>query len=91
MRPILYTYEHLCEKYGKKLIDHLETYEYWQLETKGTIYFAGKEFPLKEWVAIKKKEAKPFANYDYEDDDYTFKEWVNIQAELDMDSYWEMR
>lgn len=83
MRQELFSYEQLCEKYGKEVIDPLDTFIYWQLQYKGNIYFLGKEYTFEEYLEITKKTAAPFAGYDYEDDQYTFNQWYQHQSELE--------
>lgn len=83
MRTEIYSYEQLCQMYGQDIIDPLETYEYWQLQTTGQILFQGTPYDLPEWLAITKNKAAPFAGYDYQDDAFTFGQWMQHQAELD--------
>jgi c-di-GMP-related signal transduction protein len=54
MRTEIYSYEQLCQMYGQHIIDPLETYEYWQLQTTGQILFQGTPYDLPEWLAIKR-------------------------------------
>lgn len=83
MRKELYTYEQLCKKYGKEVIDPLDTFIYWQLQYKGSIHFLGKDYPFEEYLQVVNKKAAPFAGYDYEDDSFTFNQWYQYQAELE--------
>ena len=82
MRTEIYSYEQLCLMYGKEMIDQLESYEYWQLQTTGQILFQGTPYSLPEWLAISKSKAAPFAGYDYQDDAFTFAQWMQNQGEL---------
>jgi hypothetical protein len=90
MRKELFSYEQLCDKYGKEIIDPLESYEYWQLQTTGVVMFQNKPYDLIEWLEITKKKAAPFAGYDYEDDAFTFAQWMQHQAEVEYNTVCEM-
>lgn len=79
----LHTYEQLCEKYGKAIIDPLDSFIYWQLQYKGVIHFLGKEYSFDEYLLVANKVAAPFAGYDYEDDAFTFAQWYQHEAELE--------
>ena len=83
MRQELFSYEQLCEKYGKEIIDPLDTFIYWQLQYKGNITFLGKEYTFEEYLEVINKKAAPFAGYDYEDDSFAFNQWYQHQAELE--------
>jgi hypothetical protein len=79
----LHTYEQLCERYGKEIIDPLDSFIYWQLQYKGNIHYLGKDYSFEEYLEVVNKSASPRAGYDYEDDDYTFQQWYQHQAEIE--------
>ena len=81
MEKELFTYEELCKKYGKEVIDPLDTYVYWQLQYKGSIHFLGKDYSFEEYLQVVNKKSAPFAGYDYEDDEFTFNQWYQSQSE----------
>jgi len=82
MENLLHTYENLCLTYGKETIDHLDSFVYWQIEHNGNINVNNKLVSVEDYFKFYHKKPQLFAGYDYEDDDFTFGQWMQHQAEL---------
>lgn len=83
MQKELNTYSDLCTKYGKETIDHLDTFIYWQMQYKDRVNVNNTLVSVDDYFKFYHKKPKLFAGYDYEDDAFTFGQWMQHQAELE--------
>jgi hypothetical protein len=83
MENVMYTYDDLCIKYGENTIKHLDNYIYWQIQYKGRVNVNNQLISVDDYFKFYHKKPKLFAGYDYEDDAFTFGQWVQHQAELE--------
>jgi hypothetical protein len=83
MQKEIYTYEQLCQSYGKETIENLDSFIYWQMQYKGNVNVYNNIVSLDDYFKFYNKKPKLFAGYDYEDDAFTFAQWAKHQSELE--------
>lgn len=83
MQKELHNYTELCNKYGKETIDALDSFIYWQIQYKNQVNVNNTLVSVDDYFKFYNKKPKLFAGYDYEDDDFTFGQWMQHQAELE--------
>jgi hypothetical protein len=83
MENQFYTYEQLCQTYGAETIEKLDSFIYWQMQQKGNVNVQNQIVSVDDYFKFYNKKPKLFAGYDYEDDAFTFGQWMQHQAELE--------
>lgn len=91
MKKELHTYDELCAKYGTEVIDNLDSYIYYQIQYNGNVNVKNKSIPVDEYMKFYNKKPVLFAGYDYEDDSYTFGQWMQHQAEIEYNRMAEIK
>jgi hypothetical protein len=83
MTKELHTYTELCTKYGTETIDALDSFIYWQIQYKGRVNVNNTLVSVDDYFKFYNKKPTLFAGYDYEDDAFTFGQWMQHQAEIE--------
>jgi hypothetical protein len=83
MTKELHTYTELCTKYGTETIDALDTFIYWQIQHKGRVNVNNTLVSVEDYFKFYNRKPTLFVGYDYEDDAFTFGQWMQHQAEIE--------
>lgn len=90
MQKELNSYQDLCQKYGTETIDYLDSFIYWQIQYKNEVIVNNNIVSVEDYFKFYNKKPILFAGYDYEDDAFTFGQWMKHQAELEYNAMAEI-
>ena len=90
MQKEINSYSDLCKMYGAETIDCLDSFIYWQIQYKNNVNVNNNPVSVEDYFKFYHKKPKLFAGYDYEDDAFTFGQWMKHQAELEYNTMAEI-